>query len=314
MAENDYYKVLGVSREASADEIRKAYRKLSRKYHPDMKPNDKDAEEKFKQINEAFEVLGDTEKREQYDRYGSAFPGGRGPAGGPGPQAWGRARPGAGPIDLGDLFGGGFDLGDLFGGGGARGGFGGGTRTARSRQGENLTIEVDVPFQIAAEGGSHELNLQRDGKPERITVKIPPGVDTGSVIRLAGQGAPGQNGGAPGDLLVTIRVMPHPYFRREANNLILDLPLTVSEAGLGAKVDVPTLSEGKVTLTIPAGTSSGTKLRLRGKGIVDRETKTRGDQYAVVKIVVPHHLDARAQELLKQLAEAAPLAPRQGLW
>jgi DnaJ-class molecular chaperone len=309
MAELDYYKVLGVSREASADEIRKAYRKLSRQYHPDMKPNDQEAVEKFKQVQEAFEILGDTEKREQYDRYGSAFQGGRQPGPGPGGRAWGRGPAGgAGPIDLGDLFGGGFDLGDLFGAGR------GGARAARPRPGESQSLEIDVPFQTAAEGGSYELHLQRDGKPERITIKIPPGVDTGSVIRLAGQGQPGQHGGPPGDLLVTIRVMPHPYFRREGNNLLLDVPLTFTEAGLGAKVEVPTLSEGKVTLTIPPGTSSGTKLRLRSKGIPDRETKQRGDQYVIAKIIAPQKPNPQAQELLQQLAIAAPQSPRDGLW
>ena len=312
MPETDYYKVLGVSREASADEIRKAYRKLSRQYHPDMRPNDKAALEKFKEVQTAFDVLSDTEKREQYDRYGAAFEqaargGGRNPF-------QGRGGGGGSPVDINDLFGGQVDLGDLFGRGfggqrgrGAPGGFG-------PQAGNDLSLEIEVPFQVAAEGGSHELSFQRNGNSERLTVKIPPGVDTGSVIRLAKQGEAGQGGGPPGDLLVTIRVAPHPYFKREGNHLYVDLPLTVTEAALGAKVDVPTLTEGNLTLTIPPGTSSGAKLRLRGKGVMDRQTKQRGDEFAVIKIVVPHDLSPEAQELLKKLAEIAPQSPRQGLW
>lgn len=306
MPDPDFYKVLGVSREASADDIRKAHRKLSRKYHPDMRPNDKEAEEKFKEVQNAFEVLGDPEKREQYDRYGTAFrggPGGRGPGGPYG---------GEGAVDLKDLFGGQFDFGDLFGGG-FRGGPGT-QRGNRARQGADLRIEIEIPFQIAVEGGQHELNLSRDGKSERLSVKIPPGIESGSVIRLAGQGEPGRNGGPAGNLLVSIQVMPHPYFRREENNLLFDLPLSITEAGLGAKVDVPTLSEGKITLTIPPCTSSGTKLRLRGKGIPDRQGGKRGDLFVVIKIVVPRKLSQRGQELLREFGEAVPQSPREGLW
>jgi curved DNA-binding protein len=307
MPDPDYYKVLGVSREASADEIRKAHRKLSRKYHPDMRPNDQEAVEKFKQIQTAFDVIGDPEKREQYDRYGAAF--GQRAAGPRGRAQAGGAPFGGGPVDFKDLFGGQFEFGDLFGGGAGRA-----ERTQRARQGNDVKLDIEVPFQIAVEGGNHELQLQRNGKPERLTVKIPAGVETGSVIRLAGQGEPGRNGGPTGDLLITIHAMPHPFFRREGNNLLLELPLTITEAGLGAKIDVPTLAEGTVTLTIPPGTSSGTKLRLRGKGALDRQTKNRGDQFVVIKIVVPPKLSSAAQDLLKQFGEIVPQSPRQGLW
>ena len=314
MSEKDYYKTLGVSRGASEDEIRKAYRKLARKNHPDVNPDDKDAADRFKKIQEAYAVLGDSEKREQYDRYGAAFEG----AGG---RTWSSGPGGAGPIDLGDLFGGQVDLGDLFGGafggrgGAASGGFRGGTRQATApRRGRDLRMEIDVPFQVAAEGGSHALGLQRGSNTERITVKIPAGVETGSVIRLAGQGEPGQDGGPAGDLLLTIRVAPHPWFRREGNNILLEVPITPSEAALGARVDVPTLSEGTVTVTIPPGTSSGMKLRLRGKGVPNRKTKHRGDQFVVVKIVVPKHLDPQARELFEQLQQTVPQSPRAGLW
>jgi len=314
MASNDYYKALGVGKSASADEIRKAYKKLSKKYHPDAN-KDKDAPERFKQVQEAFDVLGDADKRKQYDQFGQVFPGG---AGGPQGQPfnWGGGRPGAsGPIDLSDLFGGGgqIDLEQVFGG--AFGG-GGGRRQSRraASRGDNVEVEVDIPFQIAVEGGKYELGLDRGGKRESLTIKIPAGVDTGSLIRLSGQGHPGGNGGPAGDLLVRIRVAEHPWFRREGSNLLVDLPITVTEAALGAKVEVPTLSEGMVVVTIPPGTSSGAKLRLRGKGVVDRTTKEPGDQFVVVKIVVPRKPGDRARELFKELAEVEPQTPRGGLW
>src|SRR6516165_3379092 len=220
MANQDYYKTLGVSKSASADEIRKAYKKLSKKYHPDAN-KEKDAAERFKQVQEAYDVLHDTEKREQYDRFGRVLPAG---AGGHGqPFQWAGPGPGgAGPIDLGDLFGGGqIDLEQIFGGS-----FGAGTgrRSARrgARRGDDVEVEVEIPFQIAVEGGKYDLNLDRGGKPERLSVKVPAGVDTGSIVRLAGQGHPGASGGPAGDLMVRIRVAPHPWFRREGNHLLLD--------------------------------------------------------------------------------------------
>jgi curved DNA-binding protein len=319
MAQQDYYDTLGVSRTATADEIRKAHKKLSRKYHPDIN-KEAGASDKFKQVQEAFDVLGDQEKRDQYDRFGTAFPGGAGgPRGQPFPWAaqGGRGGQGQGPVDFSDLFGGQVDLESILGGAFGGGGFPG-TRGAAggraTRPGENFETEVEIPFQFAVEGGKYELSLQRDGKVERLSVKIPAGVDNGSVVRLSGQGHPGAGGGPPGDLLVRIRVAPHPYFRREGSDLLVDVPLSITEAALGAKVDVPTISEGTVTLTIPPGTSSGAKLRLRGKGVVDLSTKKPGDQYVVVRVVVPHNLSDRAKQLLNELAEAAPQSPRQGLW
>ena len=165
-----------------------------------------------------------------------------------------------------------------------------------SRKGDDLAFEVTVPFQVAAEGGSHGLQIRRGDQVERINVKIPAGVEDGSVIRLAGQGHPGPQGGAPGDLLLTVHFSPHPYFHREGSNLLVDVPITPSEAALGTKVEVPTLSEGHVTVTIPPGTSSGTKLRLRGKGVRNPKTKELGDQFVVVKIVVPHQIERRGQK------------------
>jgi DnaJ-class molecular chaperone len=309
----DYYETLGVPKTASADEIRKAYKKLARKYHPDVKPGDKEAESKFKELQEAYDVVGDAEKRKQYDQFGHAFRGGTGPRGGGQTFHWG---PGSGPIDLGDLgdlFGGQFDFGNLFGGARGRGGPQVGGR-ARPQPGADLQLELEVPLPIALLGGARDVRFTKDGKMEQFTVKIPAGVDNGSVIRLAGQGQPGQRGAPPGDLLITLRVLPHAYFRREGNNLLIDVPLTISEATLGTKIEIPTLGEGPVTMTIPPGTSSGTKLRLRGKGGFDRQTKERGDQLVVVKIVVPKTVSPRGRELIQELDRLEPVRPREGLW
>ena len=302
----DYYKTLGVSRNASQDEIRKAYKKLARENHPDVKPGDEAAAERFKEAAEAYDVLGDEDKRKKYDQFGEAYQyAGKG-GGGPFPGGF----QGTGPIDLGDLFGGQVDLGDILGG--AFGG--GGQAKPLPLPGRDVQSNIDVPFQMAATGGSYDVSIQRDGRVERLEVKIPPGVKTGSVVRLAEEGEAGRNGGKPGDLLITVRVGPHPYFRRDGNDVIFDLPVTVAEAVLGAKVDVPTLTEGQVTLTVPPGSSSGTKLRLRGKGFPDLKTKQPGDQYAVIKIVVPGSIDDAAAEHLRSFDQAAPVSPRMGLW
>ena len=296
---DDYYSTLGVPRDASADAIRKAYRKLSRENHPDVKPGDSAAAATFQKVQEAYNILGDPEKRAQFDRFGANFNRAGGRGGGQWPPGGGGA---GGPVDLGEMFGEGFDLGDLFGGFGGRGAAGG-RRQPRSARGQDLRAEVQVPFQIAAEGGEVELNLDRDGRPERVAVKIPPGVSEGSVIRLGGQGQQGMGGGTRGDLLLTLSVQPHPTFRREGNHLLVDIPITSAEAALGAKVDAPTLSEGQVVVTIPPGTSSGRKLRLRGKGVIDRKTKERGDLYVVAKIVVPDKLSDEQRKLYEALRD-----------
>lgn len=291
MAE-DYYKTLGVARGASKDEIRKAYRKLSRENHPDAKPDDKAASERFQQVQNAWDVLGDDEKRAKYDQFGhAAFERG----GSPFQQG--------GPVDLSDLFGGGgFDFGNLFGGGGRR--------APRPRKGQDVQASIDIAFTTAAEGGNHELSLGS----KKVDVRIPPGIMNGQAIRLRGQGHPGSHGGPDGDVLVTVKVAPHPWFRREGRNLLIDVPVTMTEAALGAKVDVPTLTEGNVSLTVPGGSSSGTKLRLRGKGIPDRSSGQRGDQIVVLKIVVPKTLDDHSRKLLEEFATRAVGNPRDGLW
>lgn len=310
----DYYETLGVSRTASADEIKKSYRKLSRQYHPDMKPGDKQAEAKFKEVQQAYDVVGDADKRKKYDQFGHAFDQAGGPGGGFNWQG-GPGGQGGMQFDLGDIFGqGGIDLGDIFGGGAFGGGGRGGAKRGRARKGQDVQATVQIPFLIAALGGEHDVTLTTGDRSERLTLKIPAGVDNGSVIRLAGQGQPGTGKAPPGDLLVTLQVTPHGYFRREGSSVLVDVPVSMIEAALGAKVDVPTLSDGIVSMSIPAGSASGMKLRLRGKGVVDLKTKERGDQYAVLKIVTPKQLDAASQELLQKFAELNPQNPRQGLW
>jgi DnaJ-class molecular chaperone len=210
---------------------------------------------------------------------------------------------------LGDLFGqGGVDFGEFFGQGGGR------TRTRRGpSRGADLRATVQVPFETAVTGGPVDVTFDRNGTPETLTVKVPVGVNEGQVIRLSGQGAAGSKNGPAGDLYLTIQIQPHPYFRREGSNLLVDVPITPSEAALGAKIEVPTLSEGQVVLTVPAGTSSGVKLRLRGKGIDDQQTNQKGDQFVVIKIVVPKGLNDADKKLYEKLAESEP-APRSKLW
>lgn len=309
MAEHDYYETLGVARTATQDEIRKAYKKLAKEYHPDNRKDDPSAEQKFKEIQEANSVLSDPEKRAQYDRFGSAFQN----AGASGPQFhWNTSGPG-GAVDLEDILGGGFDLGSLFGGMG--GGRSRGQSRNRPQAGQDVEMEIEIPFHVAVEGGQHSLPLRRpNGTVDRLNVKIPAGVETGGKIRLSGQGQPGINGGPPGNLRVTVKVAPHPYFRREGNNILLDVPITPPEAVLGTKVEVPTIKEGNVTLTIPPGTSSGAKLRLSGLGAPDPKTKKRGDQFIVVKIVVPKAIDEETRELYEELAQTFPFSPRENLW
>ena len=313
----DYYQVLGVSRTASKEEIRKAFKKIARENHPDVKPDDSAAAEKFKQAAEAYDVLGDDEKRKKYDQFGEnwkhaqegGFPGGGG----------GSPFRSGGPvdIDLRDLFGGGggVDLESLFGG--MFGGGAGGTRArpqARAQKGQDLKTTIMVPFEVAARGGEHELTLSMGGNIQRLSVKIPAGIESGKSIRLSGQGQPGINGGPAGDVLVTVNVAPHPFFRREGNNLIVDVPVTVSEAILGGKIDVPTLEDSVVVMTLPPGTSSGAKLRLKGKGFLNLKTKVQGDQIVVIKIQVPKGLDDRSIELLQEFTELNPQSVREGLW
>jgi len=311
MSKRDFYEVLGVSRSAAQDEIRKAYKKLARKFHPDVKPADPDAEKKFSEITEAYDVLSDEDKRKKYDQFGHGFRGGGGGGSGGSPfQGFGGGA-GGDSFDLDDL------LGGMFGGGGRGGGspFGGGRRAQpRPQKGADAKADITIPFTMAAEGGDYSLSVQQGSKSERLSVKIPAGIDSGQTIRLAGQGGPGVSGGPAGDLLVTIQIAPHPWFRRDGANLLVDIPLTPSEAALGARIDVPTLTEGLVVLSVPPGTSSGAKLRLRGKGVRNAKTGDRGDQFVVLKIVLPKELSDEARSLYQQLSELPTVDPRDGLW
>lgn len=311
MAQQDFYDVLGVPRTASSDEIRKAYKKLAKKHHPDAKPGDAGAQKKFAEISEAYEVLGDEDKRKKYDQFGHGFRGAEA-AGNPF-QGFGGGSGGA-SFDINDLlggmFGGGRGGGNPFQQGGGRGG----RRATQPKKGDDAQAEITVPFAVAIEGGSYDLSIQIGATPEHLTVKIPAGIEDGKAIRLGGQGHPGHHGGPAGDLLVTIRTAAHPWFRREGRNLLIDVPINISEAALGARIEVPTLSEGPVMVSVPAGTSSGAKLRLRGKGVPDPRGGERGDLLAVLKIVVPKTLSDEARTLFEKLAEAAPLEPRADLW
>lgn len=287
----DYYELLGIGKSATPDEIQKAYRKLARKYHPDLNPDDKSAQQKFKDIQQAHDVLGDPEKRKMYDQFGPEFE--RMGAGGP-------FRGGAG---------GGHPFEEIFGAGGSRGGAGGfqfegdlgdlfrqfgggGGRKARSRgpvRGDDVAAVLTVPFNTAVLGGQASISVRRADKIESITVKIPPGVESGKKMRLRGQGEPGRNGES-GDLIVTLTVAPHPCFTRSGNNLEVRLPVTVGEAALGATVDVPTPA-GKVALKIPPGSSGGRRLRVKGQG-VKSGSGLAGDLYVELEIKLPKQLAA----------------------
>lgn len=308
MAKRDYYEVLGVSRSASTDEIKRAYRQLARKHHPDVN-KDPDAAKRFAEVTEAYDVLSDKEKREAYDYLGHAGLGAGGPAGGGRQQAWTSGR-GANVSDFFDRFGG-INFEDLFGG--ARGG-----RARRPGRGEDIEYELALEFMQAVDGISTTVQVRRPTETggsavETIEVKIPPGVHDGSRVRVKGKGGPGVAGGPPGDLYIVTRVKKHPYFRRDKWDIHVDLPVSAVEAMLGAKVEVPTLG-GRATLTVPPGTCSGRRLRLKGKGVTNPKTAKPGDLYAVVRIVVPESLSERGRELVEQLAEAESFDPRSGLW
>ena len=317
MPEHDLYEILGVPRTASTEEIKKAYRRLAKKYHPDVNPGNKPAEEKFKEVTAAFEVLSDEKKRKLYDEFGpdslrSGFDDKRAEE----YRRWKRqgAPPGGMPFDFGDFstvdvgdFGA-FDFGTIFGDlfGGV-----GGARVRRGRRGPSPSAgahaeaEIEVSLRDAVLGAEREIRV--DGRTFRV--KIPAGVGDGSQIRLAGQGGRGANGGPSGDLFLQVKLRDHPHVRREGKDLYLDLPVTVPEAALGAEVRLPTF-EGPVTLKVPAGAQSGVQLRLRGKGLPDLRGGARGDLYAVVKIVLPARSErlAKAVKPLEGLYEGDPRA------
>lgn len=300
------YHVLGISKDASEAEIKSAYRKLARKYHPDLNKDNKDAAEKFKEVSCAYDILGDKEKRKKYDNneidsdgkptgFGAGFGGGNpfGQGGNPFGQGGGRAyySTGGGDFDFSSIFG--EDIFSQFTGGrssGFQGGFGASSR--RPRKGEDINYTMRVDFLSAARGDEKTVNL--NGK--NINVKIPAGTTDGQTLRLKGLGHPSPNGGSAGDVLITLNIDKHPYFSLEGNNIVMELPITVKEAILGAKVTVPTIT-GKVAVNIPPYASSGEKLRLKGKGIKG------GDQIVSLKILAPKTPDAGLEEALRKLPD-----------
>lgn len=315
MPERDLYDILGVARTAAPDEIKKAYRRLAKKYHPDVNPGNKAAEEKFKEVTAAFEVLSDPKKRSLYDEFGpdslrSGFDEKKADA----YRQWKRQGAPAGgmPFDFGDYETvnvgdyGSFDFGDLFGQ--IFGGRGGRARVRRGPvAGAHAEAELTIDLKDAVTGAERDVRL--DGRTLRV--KIPPGVTDGSQIRLAGQGGEGSHGGPSGDLYLKVRLREHPLVRRDGKDLSIDLPVTVPEAALGAEVTMPTF-EGPVKLRVPAGAQSGTRLRLRGKGLPDLRGPGRGDLYAVVRIVLPE-ADERLAQAVRPLASLYKGDPRAGL-
>jgi DnaJ-class molecular chaperone len=318
MAE-DYYDVLGVPRAASAAEIQKAYRALARKYHPDLNPNDKKAQDKFKQVQAAYDVLNDSEKRKKYDQFGpefEQFAGGAGAGpfqGGGNPFGGGGGGFNQGQIDLSDLFGGGGSsieeiLGQFTGAGGGR------RRSGKrgASPGQDIKQSIEIPFTTAVQGGEIELRVGRaQGKSEHIKVKIPAGIQDNQPIRLRGQGEESPNGGPPGDMILVVRVTPHAVFTRRGNDLELTLPVTLAEAALGSKVDVPT-PHGTIAMKVKPGTSSGERLRIRGYGVHPANGE-KGDLFAVVQIKLPSSLNEDAEEAARQFDRAQALEPRKGL-
>ncbi len=310
MAE-DYYTTLEISRNASTEEIQSAYRKLARKYHPDLNPDDKQAKQKFQEVQNAFDVLNDAKKREMYDRYGSDFESAG--AGGPSPHPW--AASGGNPnvdVNFEDLFGGqsGGGFSDLFK-----------QFTQRGRQpqrptpptrGANLESDLTIPFTTAVLGGEAQIAVRRaNGATETLQVKIPTAIEDGKKIRLRGQGEPSPNGGQAGDILIKVNTTPHPHFRRKGKRLDVRVPISLVEAIAGAKIDVPT-PHGTITLTVPAGSSSGSKLRVKGQGVKGTNGKP-GDLFAELQIVLPDSLDEEERKQMQAILEKHSGNPREDL-
>ncbi len=305
MEYKDYYKVLGVDKNASEADIKKAYRKLAQKYHPDKNQGNNAAQEKFKEINEAYEVLGDPDKRQKYNQLGSQYQQWQ-RYGGQGGFDWGRyAKPGAGGGtrveygDLDDLFGGSGDFSDFF-----QSIFGGEPRTrprtqARPRRGSDFEQPLTITLEEAYRGTKRMI--QKDGR--KIEASIPPGVITGSRVRLRGEGQSSMGGGAAGDLYLVIEVEPHPIFERNGSDLYVDVAVDLYTALLGGEARVPTPKGKEVILTIPPETANGKQFRLSGQGMPKLDNpKQTGDLYARVKVILPQHLSEKEKSLLRELA------------
>ena len=278
--EKDFYKVLGVSKTAAADEIKKKYRQLARDLHPDQNKDDAKKEEKFKEGSEAYDILSDPKKRAEYDEARSLFERGGMPRGGQNFQG-----------DFSDIFGGGNPQ-DIFANlfGGRRG----------PRKGQDLQTESTITFREAIYGTTLDLRLSVEGKSQQITARVPAGVQDGAKIRVKGKGAPGEAG--PGDLFIYLHVKPHPVFGRKGENLTMTLPITFAEAALGADVKIPTLEGSEVTVRIAPGTPSGRTLRVKGKGVT--KGHSTGDLLVTVDVQVPRRVEGKVEEAIRAFAEA----------
>jgi curved DNA-binding protein len=290
----DYYKTLGVGRTASPEEIKKAYRKLARQYHPDINPGNKDAETKFKAINEAYEVLSDKEKREKYDRFG---------------RDWQRYQQGAGgdwSAAGGSPFGGNADFSDffdtLFGGTRGRGAAGGGVGGLRM-DGQDVDYQAEITLEEAFNGAERTVQFHTpNGQPRVITVKIPPGVDTGARVRVAGEGGPGIGGGKRGDLYLVIKIAPHSRFERRGDDLYIKAQTDLYTMLLGGEARVPIMGGKTVTLNVPAGTQNGKTFRISGQGMLRlHASNVRGDLYVTLEAVLPTSLSSQERALVEEL-------------
>lgn len=301
---NDPYKVLGVGRDASAADIKRAYRRLAKELHPDVNPGDTKVEQRFKDVSQAYAILGDADKRKRFDA-GEIDAGGQ-ETGWPGGFARGQARRGGGAGFRSFDFGQGVDvediLSDLFG---ARGKAGGGARRTR-RRGADVSYTAPVSFLDAAVGAKRRIRLS-DGKVLQLT--IPAGTTDRQTLRLKGQGAPGTNGAEAGDAYVEVHVQPHAFFERKDNDVHLELPVTLPEAVLGATVTVPTV-HGNVSMRIPPGSNTGATLRLKRKGIVDRKSGIKGDQYVKLKVTLPEEQDSDLKEFAERWGKTHSYDPR----
>jgi curved DNA-binding protein len=310
MSGKDPYEILGVPRTASQEEIKRVYRRLAKETHPDRNPGDKNAEKRFKEVRAAYEVLGDPQRRAQYDRFG---------AGGPTPEfhTWTTGGGGTPFEDIRFDFGSLGDLSSIFEQFFSRGGERVRPRSTQRRvrpRGADLEHGIELSFEEAWRGTTREVVLTgagRGGEPERIEVHIPPGVRDGQRIRVRGKGQAGPGG--RGNLLIHCRVRPHPFYRCEGADIVVDLPLTLAEATFGTKVGLPT-PDGPTVVTVPPGTSSGTKLRLRGRGLHRQDggtgAETRGDLLAIVRIQAPKDVSPRARQLLEELDRELAQRPR----
>ena len=295
MAQTDYYKTLGLDKNASPEEIKKAFRKLAVKFHPDRNPGDKSAEDKFKDINEAYAVLSDPQKKEQYDTYGSS-----------GFHKQYSQEDIFRNFDFGGTFkdmgmGGGEDIfSRLFGSRSARGGRGG--FRAGPQRGSDLEMETDVSFRDSVQGAEKVIAFRRNGVREELKVKIPAGVDNGSKIRITGKGGQGEGGGPAGDLFLIIRTLPDPVFIRDGGDLFVERSIPFSAACLGVSLEVPTL-EGDKRIKVPAGIQPGTKIRLKGCGVKTLASNTKGDLYVKIGVHIPEALNPEQKKLIEELAQ-----------